>query len=96
MDPLEWGGASGAPREVGAPREGASPNGGAPKRGPLKGEEGRGGSEGFDIEKHFVFTTSLLHLQFEGPVIPGSDPPCSHCKSKRLKCICYSVQLVGK
>ncbi|OEH76019.1 ftsj-like methyltransferase domain-containing protein [Cyclospora cayetanensis] len=48
------------------------------------------------IEKHYVFSTSLQNLQLEGPLIPGSDPPCSHCRSKRLKCICDAVQLVGK
>ncbi|XP_026190154.1 uncharacterized protein LOC34623924 [Cyclospora cayetanensis] len=47
------------------------------------------------IEKHYVFSTSLQNLQLEGPLIPGSDPPCSHCRSKRLKCICDAVQLVG-
>ncbi|KAL8272353.1 hypothetical protein Esti_003643 [Eimeria stiedai] len=49
-----------------------------------------------EIEKHFVFSCSLLQLQLEGPFIPGSDPPCSHCKSKRVKCICEAVKQIGR
>ncbi|CDJ68202.1 ftsJ-like methyltransferase domain-containing protein, putative [Eimeria necatrix] len=52
-------------------------------------------AEDIEIEKQYAFSTSLLSLQLEGPIIPGSDPPCAHCKSKRIKCICESVKLVG-
>ncbi|KAL8438972.1 hypothetical protein Efla_006917 [Eimeria flavescens] len=49
-----------------------------------------------DVERQFVFSSSLLQLQLEGPFIPGSNPPCNHCKSKRVKCICEAVKQVGR
>lgn len=49
-----------------------------------------------DIRRRFVFKTSLLSMQFEGPQPPPSAVPCAACKAKRVKCICEAVKAMGK